>query len=139
MRYLVQTRTGQRYTELFDFAVQAAPFEEFACAVAYATVGGVRMLEQTLESRLGQGWTRMRKRWLVGIDWCRSDPPALKRLAAMPNSQIKIPNGSSLVESAGCTPRDTFHPKLFVFLAPNAYALICGSGNLSANGLSRGC
>ena len=97
------------------------------------------MLERTLEPGLGGDWARMRKRWLVGIDWCRSDPPALKRLADMANSEIRIPNGGSLVASAGCTPRDTFHPKLFVFAAPSAYAVICGSGNLSANGFSRGC
>lgn len=139
MRYVVQTSAGKRYIELFDLAVEAGPFEELSCAVAYATVGGVRMLEQTLEPRLGEAWARIRKRWLVGIDWCRSDPPALRRLAAIANSQVRIPNGRSLLASAGCTPRDTFHPKLFIFAAPSAYAVICGSGNLSANGLSRGC
>jgi hypothetical protein len=139
MQYVVQTRAGQRHTELFDIAVQSGPFDEFWCAVAYATLGGVRMLERTLEAGLGDAWTRMRKRWLVGIDWCRSDPPALRRLSSMRNSEARIPNGGALVGTVGCTPQDTFHPKLFVFAAPSAYAVICGSGNLSANGLSRGC
>lgn len=139
MRYVVQRRTAQRYLELFEMAAQFGPFEEFKCAVAYATVGGVCLLEETLKSQLDDTWVQMRKRWLVGIDWCRSDPPAFRRLEGMKKSQVRVPNGGALVKTDGCTPRDTFHPKLFVFAAPSVYAVICGSGNLSANGLSRGC
>jgi hypothetical protein len=35
MRYVVQTRAGQRYTQLFELAMQAGPFDEFWCAVAF--------------------------------------------------------------------------------------------------------
>src|SRR5262249_11867608 len=52
---------------------------------------------------------------------------------------VKIPNGRTLIEKGDCAPSDTYHPKLFLLRGNNANAIICGSGNLSANGLLRGC
>lgn len=81
----------------------------------------------------------MIKRWLVGIDWCRSDPPALTRLQEIPNSTVRVPNGTMLVGNSGCIPRIPYHPKLYMFRGSRYTAIICGSGDLSANGLLGGC
>lgn len=139
MEYVVSGRRGRSYTELFERAMADGPFTAISSAVAYATVGGVNLLERTLRGGLGGGWDAMQKRWLVGIDWCRSDPPALDRLGALPNSTIKVPSGEAVVTTAGCTPSQTYHPKLFMLTGGNRTSIICGSGNLSRNGLSRGC
>src|SRR5207245_1904921 len=80
-----------------------------------------------------------KKRWLVGIDWCRSDPSALTRLSALPNSDVRIPDGHILIRRVGCTPDRPYHLKLFMLRGRLSGAIICGSGNLSANGLTGGC
>lgn len=139
MEYIVSGRQGHTYTELFERAIADGPFTRISAAVAYATVGGVKLLEETLREHLGEAWNAMGKKWLVGIDWCRSDPPALDRLASLQNSEVRTPDGAAVVARAGCTPSQTYHPKLFMLTGGRRTVIVCGSGNLSRNGLSRGC
>ena len=136
--YLVQTAVRQ-YIELFDAALSSGNYQEFSAAVAYASFSGVRILDKRITAQIGYSWRRINKRWLVGIDWCRSDPSALARLEAMTRSSVRVPNGDALVQIPGCRPRAPFHPKLFIFRGGKSNAIICGSGNLSANGLTGGC
>ncbi len=116
-------------------------WNRFDVAVAYAVTGGV----QLLEARLGADptWQTMRKRFLVGIDWCRSHPLALDAIAAYPSSSLRIVDGDQVVQMPGCRPMRSYHPKGFLFrrdLPSNSGAIGCllGSGNLSRNGLSYG-
>lgn len=90
--YVTQPINGIDYLTLFRTALNAAEFDRFDAAVAYATIGGVAALRSVFESRVQQ-WPKMKKRCLVGIDWCRSDPIALDALAELPKSSVKIPNG----------------------------------------------
>jgi hypothetical protein len=138
-QYIVQPWGAEQYAELFRIAMRDRSYTEFYAAVAYATWGGVRVLDRVARECLGSGWDGTQKRWLVGVDWCRSDPAALDRLAALPNSAVRVPNGESLVRRAGCRATTPYHPKLFVFRGEAASAIICGSGNLSASGLTKGC
>jgi len=138
--FVVQTRRGAKYTELFRLAFQAGEFTALDVAVAYATISGTRLLERTVTGLAGpKQWEAMGKRWLVGIDWCRTDPPALKRLAGLRKSEVRVVNGEDLIRRKGCVPQETYHPKLFLLSGPRTVAVICGSGNLSANGLGGGC
>ncbi|HET6250159.1 MAG TPA: phospholipase D family protein [Tepidisphaeraceae bacterium] len=139
LEYVVTNKQSARYEILFERSLAAGPFTSIAVAVAYATVGGVKVLERMMKAGLGDEWDRIDKKWLVGIDWCRSDPPALDRLASLTNSRVKVYDGKAVVVSPGCTPSRTFHPKLFLLTGLGRSAIICGSGNLSANGLLRGC
>lgn len=100
-------------------------------AVAYATFSGVKEL---LRGTPLAGLTAANKRFLVGIDWYRSEPSALAALAALPNSQLKIVDGAYLVEAQNCQPRRTFHPKAYL-VNDRTRTLIIGSANLSKNGL----
>jgi hypothetical protein len=136
--YIVQA-SAREYIELFDTALSGGSYTDFVAAVAYASFSGVRVLEKRIVTHIGSSWCQINKRWLVGIDWCRSDPSALTRLASMPRSNVRVPNGRAVVKTTRCTPREPFHPKLFIFVGPKASAIICGSGNLSANGLTGGC
>ena len=138
LQYVIQPSHGP-YSELFNVAIRQGQFTSLQVAVAYATIGGVRVLTQILEEHLQSSWTSMNKSWLVGIDWCRSDPSALTQLANLPNSQLRVPAGAQLVRNPGCNPTQTFHPKLFLLTGPETASLISGSGNLSANGMLRGC
>jgi hypothetical protein len=81
---------------------------------------------------------RHKKRWLIGIDWCRTEPTALALLASMPASQVRIVDGVFVVARAGCTPRLPWHPKVLILRGPDAIGIVAGSGNLSLNGMTRG-
>lgn len=102
-------------------------------AAAYATFSGVRLLRE--QTRI-EAIVSVDKRFLIGIDWFRSEPAALEALAALRNSQVRIVDGEYLVDSRLCRPRRTFHPKAY-FIGGQADLLIVGSANLSANGLAR--
>ena len=108
--YIVQYES-RRYSDLFRIALQSGSFDSIDAAVAYATVGGVAVLTNLFSDLLGDSWPRMKKRWLIGIDWCRSDPPALRMLAELKRSDVRVPDGANLVGRPACAPTVTFHPK----------------------------
>lgn len=134
--YVTQPLREIEYLSLFRRAFNEMAPSHFDAAVAYATLSGAEVLESTLTSF--PTWTRCRKRWLVGIDWCRSEPLALERLSGMPSSQVRVPDGAVVVVRRGCVPLIPFHPKVFILRSREAFAIISGSGNLSRSGLTRG-
>lgn len=120
--------------------VDDASVTSLRAAMAYVTTGGATTLLKEI-SRLEAGsqrWSTMRKRWLVGIDWLRSDPPALERLSALPASKVRVFDGARLVGRPGCYPYQTWHPKLYILAGADTTAVIHGSANLSRNGLNFG-
>jgi hypothetical protein len=136
--FVTQPSGGINYLSLFDTALQQRPFDGFDVAVAYATAGGVKELTRECRRVAGSDWDRMEKRWLVGIDYCRTEPLALEMLANERSSTVKIHDGRVVVNRRNCTPVLPFHPKAFLFRSDTATAIVSGSGNLSRNGLTKG-
>lgn len=136
--YVTQPLEKVEYRSLIRRAMELAEYQRFDAAVAYATNRGVAALDSIFTGPQRDSWERMTKRFLVGIDWCRSDPPALTSLADMPKSTVRIPSGEVTVRLKGCTPSLPFHPKAFILSGPDAVAIVSGSGNLSRNGMMRG-
>lgn len=126
------------YLDLFRTALAHFRPTHIDAAVAYATVRGVIALEQCFLTTNPVLWSSMRKRWLVGIDWFRSDPGALDYLARLPRSSVRTPDGITIVGRRGCTPLLPYHPKTFILRASDGLGIVNGSGNLSRNGLTRG-
>ncbi|GAB3349525.1 hypothetical protein GCM10027300_12680 [Modestobacter lapidis] len=111
----------------------------FDAAVAYVTDSGVDALVAEIgSSRVGPAWLAMRKRWLVSCDWLRSDPTALNRLQSMPFSEVRVHDGDRVVARPGCVPFVPWHPKWFAIRGRGVRGCLCGSGNLSRNGLLTG-
>ena len=134
---LVTTEPGDgNYLELIVEAYARIRPTAMIAAVAYATYSGVAELFGRLE--VLNGWGQVSKRWLVGIDFCRSDPTALDGLNSLPRSSVRIYDGHFVVGRAQCTPRHSFHPKLYAFQRGNTIAVVAGSGNLSRTGLRVG-
>lgn len=125
-----------RYLKLICDAYATARPTTLNVAVAYATHSGVADLIARLETL--DGWIRVRKKWLVGIDFCRSDPIALQYLHDLPHSETRINDGAFVVARNGCVPRASYHPKLFAFSRGPRTAVVAGSGNLSHTGLCIG-
>lgn len=128
-KFVQQPDSGQ-YRRLLTAATATAQFDRLDVAMAYARTTGVAAILPDLES--------LETRWLVGIDWCRTEPVALEQLAVVPKSTVRVPGGLATVYRAGCTPTRSFHPKTFILRGTNAIAVITGSGNLSRNGLTTG-
>ena len=124
------------YLELIAEAYTRILPTTMIAAVAYATHSGVAELLHRLETL--DGWAQVSKRWLVGIDFCRSDPIALRGLDGLPSSNVRIYDGRFVVGRAQCIPRVSFHPKLYAFQNRNKKAVVAGSGNLSRTGLCVG-
>jgi HKD family nuclease len=118
--------------------VAAGGIARLDVAVAYATIGGVRALLDTLEAGLGPAWPTVEKRWITAFDYFRSEPLAIRTLHELPNSAVKIHDGTGILLRAKCTPRTPFHPKAFIFSGPGRHAAFAGSGNLSRSGMSLG-
>ena len=110
----------------------------FDSAVAYVTDSGVDALLRTIWSYgADPAWSTLKKRFLVGVDWYRTDPTALERLSALP-ATIRVHDGSRVIARKGCVPFTPWHPKWFSTQGPTGRGQLIGSGNLSRNGLMSG-
>jgi len=128
---------GSRNTlsEISRLSAIVEPNHFFGC-YAYATQSGVYSFEQ----RMGdQFWDAVATRWLLGIDYGRTQPEALRRLSGKPNSEIRIHDGTWIIGRNGFIPRRDFHPKAAILsnLEGGRAAVVVGSGNFSSNGLHR--
>lgn len=137
-RIVTQPHRDIEYRSLLEAAIQQRKVVRFDAAVAYATYGGVKCLLELLDGMPSRQWDNTEKRWLIGIDWMRSEPAALDFLASLNKSTVRIHDGRKVVDRAGCTPRLPFHPKTFLVQGDGYAGAVIGSGNLSKNGLSRG-
>lgn len=124
------------YLDMIRTAVETTQPKHLFAAVAYATHSGVAELDQAIGS-MGP-WQEARKQWLVGIDYCRSDPDALAHLNAPSTSNVRVFDGEFVAQRAGCVPRNSYHPKAYLLQGQEQSALIVGSGNLSRTGLRLG-
>lgn len=132
--YIGQPSTGHVMHTLGTH-IDSGHYQVMNAAIAYVTVGGVRSLMDRADPvALGA----LQKKWLVGIDWFRTDPDALDALASLADSEVRVHDGQVVVGRAGCLPRVSFHPKTFMLSGRNRAALLGGSANASANGLHRG-
>jgi HKD family nuclease len=106
-------------------------------AFAYVTDSGVAQLGTHLGPVLGTSRTC---RWLFGFDYGRSQPTALRRLAKIGKSNIRVHDGAYVSQSQALVPRVSFHLKTALTLKKTGGPCkqIVGSGNLSASGLLAG-
>ena len=136
--FLSQPSGPSPYVSMFDEALKLTACTRFRAAVAYATDGGVDALRSIVQWHHEALWAAAQKQWLVGIDWCRSDPTALDALAAINKSGVRVHDGGNVAYRRGCVPTRPFHPKLFLFEGKAVVALVYGSGNLSRSGMTSG-
>ena len=128
-------RDGQ-YMGMIRSAFERTRPQRICAAVAYATQSGVAELDEALGDL--KNWRKATKRWLVGIDYCRSDPLALTHLRDLPSSKVRIFDGEFVSNRKGCVPRDSYHPKAYLLLGNKRSTAVVGSGNLSRTGLRQG-
>jgi len=110
--------------------------KDFFGVYAYATQSGVSSFELALGRNF---WTHTPSRWLFGLDYGRTQPQALRFFCEQNNAEVRVFDGSWVVDQRGFIPRRDFHAKMSFLLNPSAdrYGMIVGSGNFSSNGLRR--
>ncbi len=131
---------GQMVQGICDSLV--APMNEYYAAVAYATLSGCRIICEQL--RNASEWLGCGKKWLISIDFGRTEPDALEYLAELPQAEVRIPNGKTVLQTAGFIPPVVFHSKAHLSrggssrkaLAP--LGVFIGSANLTGSGLTNG-
>lgn len=112
---------------------------DFECfgAFAYVTDSGVAQVERELGTVIRNGRLC---RWVFGIDYGRSQPTALRRVAELASNEVRVFDGAYVVNADVFTPRSIYHLKTAVTLASDGTPKkqFVGSGNLSASGLTSG-
>lgn len=106
-------------------------------AFAYVTDSGAAQL-YTLKNH----FRHINKcRWIFGIDYGRSHPTAIRKISELTRqSEVRIYDGSHVVNSPSFTPRHSFHLKTVVTTGESGDPCeqLVGSGNLSGLGLTSG-
>jgi HKD family nuclease len=133
---LVTAANSREYADVIGDACRSTRPTKVFAAVAYATHSGVAELSQVMNGI--PEWRSAHKRWLVGIDYCRSDPKALEHLERLNRSTVRVHDGQFVSGRPGCTPRVSYHPKLYIFTRGDESSTVVGSGNLSLTGLRIG-
>jgi hypothetical protein len=119
-------------------AAANADFVSMRVAMAYASGSGCRDLCEHLEASMPR-WGKVRKQWLLSIDFGRTEPDAITSLGALPNSEVRLANGRTVLDRR-LVPVCCFHPKTYVFESKDnaGFGLFVGSGNLTLSGLHTG-
>lgn len=109
---------------------------DFLGTYAYATMSGAAAFDLKFGNDF---WNGVPSRWLVGIDYGRTQPKALRHLISKPNVDLRVYDGAWIVKQAGFVPRRDFHAKACFLLNEemSRFGMVVGSGNFSSNGLRK--
>ena len=115
---------------------QWAGTREFFGLYAYAAYSGVVAFGRWFGEDF---WKQVPSRWLLGIDYGRTQPRALRDIVRRANTDVRIYDGARTVEREGFAPSRDFHMKTAFLLnrKDTRFGMVVGSGNLSSNGLRR--
>lgn len=122
-------------------AVGSSKLLRLSAAVAYASGAGSKLLDQALTART-DSWPHCHKRWLISIDFGRTEPAAIDYLSKIPLSEVRIHDGKYVIKQKRFNPRCVFHPKIYFGhdnkTSNQFFGSFIGSGNLTGSGLRAG-
>lgn len=99
---------------------------------AFGSEAGARALSRLMSVASSKNTT---KQWLVGIQNGLTQPEALRYLAELPHSEVRVPHGRKTLESASLRAPTFFHPKIYVVQSDTVAAIVSSSANLTEGGL----
>lgn len=106
-------------------------------ASAYVTRGGSEILLNALLNSTGQAaFDAMPKLLVTSFDFGLTEPEALRRWHALPNTEVRVSGAPRLLQGS-LLPARAFHPKLYAFgTDANHCNALVGSANLTSRGFS---
>lgn len=133
---------GATIVNLIKDIAKKEKYKRVTGVFAYATDAGVKLLLNALKENM-TGWHQIEKRWVVSIDYARTEPEAFKKLLSLNNSVVRVPSFEAIMKKKDFKPKRNFHPKTILFDSNNGIeagpvGLVVGSGNLSLSGMSLG-
>lgn len=142
--FVVQDVKSGAVSEILSAIMRIADlckFKRLRVAVAYASLAGCKDIIDGFETHLKQ-WNDVTKKWLISIDFGRTEARALEFLRDLPNSEVRVPSGSNLLTSK-LIPNRCFHAKTLIFdgnrkSSDGNFGLFTGSANLTLSGLHTG-
>ncbi len=120
MSTLVWNQTGENHLLCIQRLFEGAT--HFDCTVAFLKHSGLRLIFSHLKDFLRSGGTA---RFIVGLDFCLTDPNALGALLELPVELFAVDGGGARA----------FHPKVYHFVYPDRTETLIGSANLTGGGL----
>lgn len=121
---------------LFAFDEVTDPdVQQVRWAVAYSTRRGCERLVQRVSTRIGQRqWEKSEKQFVTSLDFGLTEPAAIEFLADLSTSTVHIAH-PDMVNKPGLMPGKAYHPKLYLFDAPQRTGYVVGSANLTDGAL----
>lgn len=104
--------------------------EDVRIAVAFASAGGLKLIDDALQRRLGSG---AHVEFIVGMDLSGTDPSALWALYELSQQR----SNAHLYCYTRLNDGGIYHPKLYVMGAPEETTAVIGSSNLTEGGLRK--
>lgn len=136
IRAFVQPTGGATTLRHLDRLTARVDPSEAIFAFAYATVSGCAAFER----KFGDRYWNASSKWLVGIDYGRTQPRALQYLLdRLPAANVRVHKGHTVCAAAAFQPTQDFHLKgcCVTNTAGHRSGLLIGSGNFSRAGLIR--
>lgn len=137
------TINGSSVINVIENLASVAEFNRVTGIFAYATEAGVDLLVNSLSNRMLK-WESSEKRWIISIDFARTEPKALEKLMKLRNSEVRIPFFNEVIMN-NFMPHHCFHPKTIIFdttttngIENGPAGFLVGSANLSVSGLALG-
>ncbi len=107
----------------------------FRWAVAYISIAGCNLMAPRLEQGIGRRWNSIEKVIVTSCDYGITDPEAVDALRGWPNCTVLLAS-PDVLNRPRLIPLAAFHPKLYIFDKDPGHAIIVGSANLTARGMS---
>ncbi|MBZ5763055.1 phospholipase D-like domain-containing protein [Rhizobium sp. VS19-DR104.2] len=105
-------------------------------AAAYVTRSGSEILLTAVKNASGAGFVPMPKVLITSFDFGITEPEALRRWQALPNTEVRVSGARPLLKGV-LSPGQAFHPKIFAFgTDADRFNALVGSANLTSRGFS---
>ena len=78
-------------------------------------------------------WQQFPKSFSIGIAQGITEPEAIRRLAAFPNSEVRLFIPTAAFSAKSLTAPPLFHPKVIAFDSTDSFSLLISSANLTAS------
>jgi HKD family nuclease len=98
---------------------------------AFATAGGARSLISALSGM--PTWAQMKKYFTVGIAQGITEPEAVRQLADLPNSRVRLFIPTKTLNPSSLFVQPLFHPKVISLTSADAFWLFVSSANLTVS------